>query len=146
MHQLEPHVPAPFAELTGYDYPVDVVPDEEVYYRRLHFGALQPAMAHTPYFNADPWRRDYGRAASRATPSRSDASRSSSVRAPSSRCYRIARWGGPPESVGAFGATVTVNQGGEMADADSEVRANGTDASSWFYDTPAQRLIIKVVP
>ena len=60
--------------------------------------------------------------------------------------YRVARWGGPPESVGAVSNTVTVNQGGEMADADSEQGANGTDASSWFYDPGAQRLIIKVVP
>lgn len=60
--------------------------------------------------------------------------------------YRVERWGVPPESVGAFGATVTVNQGGEMADANSEIGANGTDASSWFYAARAQRLIIKVVP
>ena len=60
--------------------------------------------------------------------------------------YRVERWGGHPEAVGAFGATVTVNQGGNMPDADSEVAANGTDASSWFYDAAAQRLIIKVVP
>ena len=57
---VAPNVPAPFAELTGYDYLADVVPSEEVYYRRLHFGAVQPVMAHTPYFNSDPWRRDYG--------------------------------------------------------------------------------------
>ena len=53
-------MPAPLAELTGYDYLVEVAPDEEVYYRRLHFGAMQPVMAHTPYLNADPWRRGYG--------------------------------------------------------------------------------------
>ena len=51
-----------------------------------------------------------------------------------------------PSPSAAFGATVTVNQGGNMPDADSEVAANGTDASSWFYDAAAQRLIIKVVP
>jgi len=294
---VAPHVPAPFAELTGYDYLVDVVPSEEVYYRRLHFGALQPVMAHTPYLNADPWRRDYtpgllkayrhwawlhkelvpyfyslahrmhedpsqpvvrpgpmpdslligdaiyapivtestdrmdielppgewvdywdetrvltGRIAGHSVPlgrepifirqgaiipmqverdytghgtSESGGSLTlvvypdetgpstfryrASAGAPwitfSSTVsnqrltltadpqlpdqpviYRVARWGGPPESVGAFSATVTVNQGGEMADADSEVGANGTDASSWFYDATAQRLIIKVVP
>ena len=60
--------------------------------------------------------------------------------------YRVSRWGGPPESVGAVSNTVTVNQGGEMADADSEAGANGTDSDSWFYDASAQRLIIKVVP
>ncbi len=53
-------IPAPFAELTGYAYLDDGVPDEDVYYRRLHFGALQPVMAHTPYANTDPWRPEYG--------------------------------------------------------------------------------------
>jgi hypothetical protein len=55
-----PVIPAPFAELTGYAYLDDGRPDEDVYYRRLHFGALQPVMAHTPYANSDPWRREYG--------------------------------------------------------------------------------------
>jgi hypothetical protein len=55
-----PYVPAPFAELTGYGYLETTVPDEDVYYRRLHFGALQPVMAHTPYANSDPWRPGYG--------------------------------------------------------------------------------------
>jgi hypothetical protein len=54
------YVPAPFAELTGYGYLDTAVPDEDVYYRRLHFGALQPVMAHTPYANSDPWRPGYG--------------------------------------------------------------------------------------
>jgi hypothetical protein len=54
------YIPAPYAELTGYAYLDDGIPDEDVYYRRLHFGALQPVMAHTPYANADPWRREYG--------------------------------------------------------------------------------------
>lgn len=57
--QQAPRVPAPLAELTGYDYLVDVIPEEAVYHRRLHFGALQPVMAHTPYANSDPWRSDY---------------------------------------------------------------------------------------
>lgn len=57
---LAARVPAPLAELTGYDFERDHIPDEEVYYRRLHFGAVQPVMAHTPYANADPWRREYG--------------------------------------------------------------------------------------
>ena len=43
-----PYVPAPYAEFTGYSYLDHGIPDEEVYYRRLHFGALQPIMAHTP--------------------------------------------------------------------------------------------------
>jgi hypothetical protein len=54
------YVPAPYAELTGYSYLDHGIPDEEVYYRRLHFGALQPVMAHTPYANSDPWRAEYG--------------------------------------------------------------------------------------
>jgi hypothetical protein len=54
------YVPAPFAEFTGYHYLDSDIPNEEVYYRRLHFGALQPVMAHTPYANADPWRPEYG--------------------------------------------------------------------------------------
>jgi hypothetical protein len=56
-----PYVPAPYAELTGYAYLDPGIPDEEVYYRRLHFGALQPIMAHTPYANSDPWRPEYGK-------------------------------------------------------------------------------------
>jgi hypothetical protein len=54
------YLPAPFAELTGYAYLDEGIPDEEVYYRRLHFGAMQPVMAHTPYANTDPWRPEYG--------------------------------------------------------------------------------------
>jgi hypothetical protein len=54
------YIPAPYAEFTGY-VPFDPgAPDEEVYYRRLHFGALQPVMAQTPWANADPWRAGYG--------------------------------------------------------------------------------------
>ena len=294
---IAPNVPAPFAELTGYEYRASTIPSEEVYYRRLHFGALQPVMAHTPYANADPWRREYrpgllrayrywawfhrqlvpyfyslayrmyedpsqpvlrpgpmpdslligdaiyapivtastdamdielppgewvdywdptrvlsGRLSGHPVPlgrepvfirpgalipmrverdytghGTSESGGSLTVvvypdeAAPSSFryrpdagspwitfsstvsnqrltltadpepasqpvIYRIERWGGAPESVGAFGATVAVNQGGDMANADSEVAANGTDASSWFYDAAAQRLIIKVVP
>ena len=55
-----PYLPAPYNELTGYAYPNPGAPDEETYYRRLHFGAFQPIMAHTPYGNADPWRPEYG--------------------------------------------------------------------------------------
>ncbi len=53
-------LPAPFAELTGYAFLQHTIPSEEVYYRRLQFGALQPVMAHTPYANCDPWRAEYG--------------------------------------------------------------------------------------
>ncbi len=52
-------VPAPFAELTGYAFLQQTIPSEEVYHRRLQFGALQPVMAHTPYSNCDPWRPEY---------------------------------------------------------------------------------------
>lgn len=54
-----PYIPAPYAELTGYGYGSESIPTTEVYYRRLHFGALQPVMAHTPYANTDPWRPEY---------------------------------------------------------------------------------------
>jgi hypothetical protein len=54
------YIPAPYAEFTGYAYLDEGIPDEEVYYRRLAFGALQPVMAHTPYANSDPWRSEYG--------------------------------------------------------------------------------------
>ena len=54
------YLPVPYNELTGYAYQNPGAPDEETYYRRLHFGAFQPVMAHTPYANADPWRPEYG--------------------------------------------------------------------------------------
>jgi len=53
------YLPAPYNELTGYAYLNPGAPNEETYYRRLHFGAFQPIMAHTPYGNADPWRPEY---------------------------------------------------------------------------------------
>jgi hypothetical protein len=52
-------IPAPFAEFTGYAYLNPGAPTEEVFRRRLHFGAMQPVMAHTPYANADPWSPQY---------------------------------------------------------------------------------------
>ena len=52
-------IPAPFAEFTGYWYLNPGAPTEEVYRRRLHFGAVQPVMAHTPYANCDPWSSQY---------------------------------------------------------------------------------------
>jgi alpha-D-xyloside xylohydrolase len=61
--------------------------------------------------------------------------------------FRIARWSAAPESVGVFGGSVAVNQGGEMERAESEADANGTtEESAWYYDAEEQRLIIKVVP
>jgi hypothetical protein len=56
------YLPAPFAEFTGYAFLDDGAPTEEVYFRRLHFGALQPVMAHTPYANCDPWSPPYSEA------------------------------------------------------------------------------------
>lgn len=54
------YLPAPYNELTGYAYGEEGVrPEEDVFQRRLHFGAFQPVMAHTPYANADPWRPEY---------------------------------------------------------------------------------------
>jgi hypothetical protein len=53
------YIPAPYAEFTGYAYLDSGSPDEEIYFRRLQFGALQPVMAHTPYGNSDPWRPEY---------------------------------------------------------------------------------------
>jgi hypothetical protein len=52
-------LPAPTNELTAYDYENRVPPDEETFYRRIHFGAFQPVMAHTPFANSDPWRSEY---------------------------------------------------------------------------------------
>lgn len=52
-------LPAPVNELTAYDYENPVAPDEETYYRRIHWGAFQPIMAHTPFANSDPWRSEY---------------------------------------------------------------------------------------
>jgi hypothetical protein len=292
---LAPTVPAPLAELTGYDNATGSIPDEEVYYRRLHFGALQPVMAHTPFANSDPWRREYSNELVKAyrywawfhkqlvpffyslayrmyedptqpvlrpgpmadsllvgesiyapIVTRStdkldielppgewidywDESRvlSGSLSAypvplgrepvfvrrgaiiplrverdytgqgssksgdaltvlvypsdnstfryrPDSRTgwitftaaqsyerltlladpglptepviFRVARWSLTPESVGVFGASVAVNQGGDMDRAESEADASGTDDSAWYYDAPDQRLIIRVVP
>jgi alpha-D-xyloside xylohydrolase len=60
--------------------------------------------------------------------------------------FRIARWISAPESVGVFGTSVAVNQGGDMGRVGSEADANGTDESAWYYDADQQRLIIKVVP
>jgi hypothetical protein len=55
------YLPAPFGELTAYAYGEDTIPEEEVYFRRLHWGCFQVVMAHTPYANCDPWRPEYSR-------------------------------------------------------------------------------------
>ena len=52
-------LPAPVNELTAYDYENRATPDEETFYRRIHWGAFQPIMAHTPFSNSDPWRPEY---------------------------------------------------------------------------------------
>lgn len=52
-------LPAPVNELTGYDFQSRTPPDEETFYRRIHWGAFQPIMAHTPFTNSDPWRAEY---------------------------------------------------------------------------------------
>ncbi len=51
--------------------------------------------------------------------------------------YRIGRWGGSPESVGLVGATLTVNQGGNMDRAEDEGAANGTVRPLPFRSPPA---------
>lgn len=50
--------PAPINEFTAYDYTGGRA-DEEIYFRRLHFGALQVVMDHSPNANADPWAHGY---------------------------------------------------------------------------------------
>ncbi len=59
-------LPAPYNEFTGYAFQNPDPPDEETFIRRLHFGAFQPVMAHTPYANSDPWRPEYSAALLRA--------------------------------------------------------------------------------
>lgn len=49
-------MPAPYSEFTGYDLSNRALNDE-TYYRRLHFGAFQVIMSHTPFNNFDPWVR-----------------------------------------------------------------------------------------
>jgi hypothetical protein len=289
------YIPAPYAELTGYAYLDDGIPDEDVYYRRLHFGALQPVMAHTPYANADPWRKEYGPGLVSAyrywawlhtelvpyfysygygmyeTPSQpllrptpmpyalrvgdelyapmvTERTDTMDVVLPSGQwidywhessvvsgvlpafpvphgrepifiragsiipmdvrnaqtghgtdqsagsltvlvypsgtssfryrpdaltpwitftsaldgirltltadpglpgqpvLYRIGRWSAAPDSVGIDGATVTVNQGGNVLRLSTEAEVDGSPASAWFYDDSARRLVVKVVP
>jgi hypothetical protein len=50
-------LPAPFNEFTAYDY--DFRPDEETFFRRIHFGAMQVVMDHSPSVDASPWRAGY---------------------------------------------------------------------------------------
>jgi hypothetical protein len=289
------YIPAPYAELTGYAFLDGGMPDEDVYYRRLHFGALQPVMAHTPYANSDPWRREYGPDLVRTyrywawlhtelvpyfysyayrmweTPDRpllrkgpmtyslrvgnelyapivTEATDTMDVRLPYGQwidywdesrlvsgmlaafpaplgrepifirqgsilpmdvrnaatghgtaqssgaltvlvypsgtssfryredaltpwitftsaleddrltltagpglperpvLYRVGRWDSAPASVGIEGATVTVNQGGDVPRLPTEAAVNGSRASAWFHDAAGRRLVIKVAP
>jgi hypothetical protein len=48
-----------FNEFTGY---TNTAPAEEVFFRRIHFGALQLVMDHSPLINADPWSNGYSAA------------------------------------------------------------------------------------
>jgi hypothetical protein len=52
-------LPAPYNEFTAYQYPSETRPDEETYFRRLHFGCFQMVMANTPFANSDPWSHGY---------------------------------------------------------------------------------------
>jgi hypothetical protein len=60
--------------------------------------------------------------------------------------YRVGRWQQSPTSVGVSGTTVTVNAGGDVPQVSSEVAANRSTQSAWFYDEQAKRLIVKLVP
>jgi len=51
-------LPAPFNEFTGYDTNWDR-PDEETFFRRIHFGAMQVVMDHSPQQNTSPWNPPY---------------------------------------------------------------------------------------
>ena len=52
-------IPAPLNELTAYDYQSRTAPERNTFIRRLHWGAFQPIMAHTPFMNSDPWQPRY---------------------------------------------------------------------------------------
>jgi hypothetical protein len=111
-------VPAPVAELTGYDYLQNAIPSEVVYFRRLS-SALSGqvlTLAAEPSLSTQPL------------------------------LYRIARWPLRPSAVGLDGARVTVNAGGSLPEAASETAVNGSRTSAWYYDQAASRLIVKVVP
>lgn len=60
--------------------------------------------------------------------------------------YRIGRWTSEPVCVGVDGTAVTVNQDGSVARVASEDAVNRATSNAWFYDGPAQRLIVKVFP
>ncbi len=49
-------LPAPFNEFTAFDL---AQADEETYFRRIHWGALQPVMDHSPWQHASPWEPGY---------------------------------------------------------------------------------------
>ena len=165
-----PYIPAPFAELTGYAYEDSDIPGEDVYYRRLHFGALQPVMDVERSYTGHGTTQSKGSLTMLVYPSgtstfryRGDAQTpwitfTSALSGTQltltadpglpqpSVLYRIGRWGAAPDSVGVAGAVVTVNQGGDVPRVDSEAAVNGSRENAWFYDTQAQRLIVKVVP
>jgi hypothetical protein len=51
-------LPAPFNEFTAFDVSQA---DEETYFRRIHWGAMQPVMDHSPWQHASPWEPIYDR-------------------------------------------------------------------------------------
>jgi hypothetical protein len=53
---------------------------------------------------------------------------------------------GRAHSLGVECATVTVNQGGSVARLPTEAAVDGSSQSAWFYDEPAHRIVVKVVP
>ena len=51
-----------------------------------------------------------------------------------------------PASVSICGTTVTVNGADGIAASEGESAVNGSATPAWFYDSTAQRLIVKAFP
>ncbi|MCE5326449.1 MAG: hypothetical protein LLG01_08540 [Planctomycetaceae bacterium] len=52
-------LPAPYNEFTAYDVDKNRRPVEEIYFRRLHWGAMQVVMDNSPWVDCDPWTWGY---------------------------------------------------------------------------------------
>jgi len=59
LFEVAPLLPCPYNEFTAYAYKNNETPDEETYYRRIHYGCFQAVMANNPYANTDPWGIKY---------------------------------------------------------------------------------------
>ncbi len=55
--EMSTSLSAPFNEFTAYDGLGRT--DKETYFRRIHWGALQPVMEHDPWIHAGPWEAEY---------------------------------------------------------------------------------------